>query len=119
MSTAIHSRSYRSHHPEKVRAYKQWYYLDHKKRDADRERRAQLRYRFGITPEQYDQLLADQRGVCAVCHRSDPTGRRLAVDHDHQTGVVRGLLCSNCNRAIGQLAESPDVLAAALAYLRQ
>src|SRR5687768_13778244 len=66
---------------------------------------AHLRRRFGITIEQYEQLLEAQGGVCGICGR--PPGKlRLAVDHNHETGEVRGLLCSDCNTAIGLLREN-------------
>lgn len=51
---------------------------------------------YGLTAEQYDMLLAAQGGRCAIC-RAKPKSKRLAVDHDHRTGAVRGLLCSRCN----------------------
>lgn len=57
--------------------------------------------RFGITPEQYDLLLTAQDDVCAICGESCATGRRLTVDHDHSTGLVRALLCTSCNRQLG------------------
>lgn len=63
-----------------------------------------LRRTYGITEEQYDQLLREQEGCCAVCqkHESEFTVR-LAVDHDHQSGEIRGLLCRYCNhRVVGR-----------------
>lgn len=56
---------------------------------------------FGLTVEQYDAMLERQGGVCGMCRQACATGRRLAVDHDHQTGRVRGLLCHRCNRGLG------------------
>src|SRR5882672_9589375 len=57
--------------------------------------------KFGITEEQYDELDRKQQGCCAVCGRhSDRFKVRLSVDHDHDTGEIRGLLCINCNRYI-------------------
>jgi len=75
-------------------------------------------YKFGCSREQYLTLLQQQNGVCAICSKS-PDGRfkRLAVDHDHKTGCVRGLLCSRCNRAIGLLGDDPGMLAQATRYL--
>lgn len=73
---------------------------------------------YGVTVEQYREMLARQGGVCAVCQREpDDAARSLCVDHDHETGAVRGLLCRPCNAAIGLLEEDPDRLRAALAYL--
>ncbi len=62
-------------------------------------RDARLRRLYDISAEEYDKLLAYQGGGCALCGRR-PVRVRLAVDHDHKTGRVRGLLCMNCNRAI-------------------
>lgn len=68
---------------------------------------------YGMDPGDFDLMVAAQSGVCAICAKP----RRLHVDHDHETGNVRGLLCSNCNTALGLLGEEVDVLIAALAYL--
>jgi Recombination endonuclease VII len=85
-------------------------------RECARDR--DLRKNFGITLEQYNDLLTAQDGRCAICHRhGDWTGRRLAVDHNHATGKVRGLLCGSCNRGIGFLDEDIKVLEGAIAYL--
>lgn len=79
--------------------------------------------RIGIEPHEYDQLLEDQGGVCAICKEKCTTKtqkgvqKSLAADHDHVTGATRGLLCSKCNTAIGLLGDDPAVIAAALAYL--
>lgn len=80
---------------------------------------------FGMTVEQYDALLASQGGVCAICHSEEThvspftkSARRLCVDHDHQTGEVRGLLCSACNRAIGLLGDSLPRILAVVDYLK-
>jgi len=70
----------------------------------------------GITQELYDQLLSNQDSKCAICRR--PPGRQyLAVDHDHETGEIRGLLCGTCNRALGLLRDSGEVLLAAYNYI--
>lgn len=87
--------------------------------DPDRDRRMNYRKKYGITLERYDEMLAAQGGVCAIC--AQPEQRKetanLAVDHCHATGEVRGLLCSNCNRAIGLLADDPERLRSAAEYL--
>jgi len=74
-----------------------------------------LGYKYGITLDEYEEMLAGQNGVCASCG-TPPAGRKLAVDHDHETGVIRGLLCQPCNTALGLLQESPDRVASLLAY---
>jgi hypothetical protein len=78
-----------------------------------------LRKSFGITVEQYDAMLARQRGACAICRiRSTDSPRRLHVDHDHKSGRVRGLLCYRCNTGIGVFLEDSARLRAAIRYLR-
>jgi hypothetical protein len=68
--------------------------------------------------EEYDALLDEQGHVCAICGGDDGE-RNLAVDHCHTSGVVRGLLCSNCNKALGLLRDDTARLAAAIAYLKR
>jgi hypothetical protein len=64
-------------------------------------------------------MLERQAGVCAICGRPPRGGRALDVDHDHVTGRVRGLLCGNCNRAVGFLDENPDLFDKAKVYILQ
>lgn len=85
--------------------------------NPDRLRAKNLMYSYGITPVEYDKILEDQSGVCAICGEQCSCRGRLAVDHDHRTGVVRGLLCNNCNRSLGLLKDSREVLLSAVAYL--
>lgn len=75
-------------------------------------------YHYGITPEDWDNLYKKQGGRCAICgiHQSE-LKRKLYIDHCHKTNVVRGLLCNNCNRALGELQESPELLRKAADYL--
>lgn len=73
--------------------------------------------RFGLAPGEYDSMMERQGGLCAICKEPCRSGRRLAVDHCHTTGKVRGLLCASCNRGIGYLADSPERLRSALTYL--
>jgi hypothetical protein len=81
-----------------------------------------LRRDFGISLADYLELFAHQRGVCAICRQPERSKRagklkQLAVDHDHETGRVRGLLCSNCNPMIGYAKDNADTLRAAAIYL--
>ena len=73
---------------------------------------------YGITNSDYEVLLQKQNGVCAICGNKNKAGKRLVVDHDHKSGVVRGLLCNTCNIGIGNLRDDPSILQKALAYLR-
>lgn len=79
--------------------------------------RSRLKQEFGLTLDQYEQLLRKQNGLCAICHQACKTGRRLAVDHDHNTGEVRGLLCGNCNRGLGMFNDNVVWLNRAIAYV--
>jgi hypothetical protein len=73
---------------------------------------------YGITGEQYDALYAAQGGKCYICQRANGRTKRLAVDHCHSTGVVRGLLCKMCNRdVLGHLRDSTEALQRAIEYL--
>lgn len=65
------------------------------------ERKVALKKLYGITPERYSKMLQEQGGKCAICGGL-PIQKRLAVDHDHETGKVRGLLCACCNMSLGQ-----------------
>ncbi len=71
--------------------------------------------KYGITPEVYETMLIEQRGVCAICGGVD--SRKLAVDHCHSTGRVRGLLCGTCNRGLGNFRDSTELLERAKGYL--
>jgi hypothetical protein len=73
---------------------------------------------YKLTSEHYARLLLAQDGKCAICLQPCRSRTLLCVDHDHDTGAVRGLLCSRCNAGLGQFQDSPDVLARARAYLR-
>ena len=83
----------------------------------DRVKNRVLKYSYGITLEDYNEMLASQKGVCAICNQPCATGRKLCVDHDHKTGKVRGLLCNDCNAGIGKLKDSSAILKTAANYL--
>jgi hypothetical protein len=76
-----------------------------------------MRKRYGITIREYEQLYIKQKGTCAICHQKCSTGMNLAVDHCHDTKEVRGLLCTNCNTAIGSLKHDTGLLTNAIHYL--
>jgi len=77
-----------------------------------------LKTAYGIPLGTYDRMLASQRGLCAICGSPDPFGRGdFHVDHCHDTGAVRGLLCAPCNTGIGQLGHSVERLQLAVDYL--
>lgn len=87
--------------------------------------RIRQRFRkYGITKEEYNRLLSDQQGVCAVCRQPESQMfngklRELSIDHSHLTGQVRGLLCQTCNSGIGMMKESTEILRKAIEYLEK
>lgn len=141
---AAYARKYRAEHKEELAAYHRKHYAEHKeKRDTyQREYNAEhreevnarsrrwraenteravnisLKHRFDITLDDYNAMLEAQGSSCAICGRTpEEEGRRLSVDHDHETGKVRGLLCNNCNRGIGYLQDNSSLCRLAANYL--
>lgn len=101
---------------KRKQAFKKW-----GQQNWQRRRNYMLKYTFGITGEQYDELLRKQDGNCAICGRHNlEFSRKLAVDHDHVTGEIRGALCEVCNRkVIGKHrgSEGAEIFRKAAAYL--
>lgn len=93
-------------------------YREGKPYTPEQELRWRLREKYGLELEEYEALVAAQNGVCAICKNPplESTGR-LSVDHDHNTRQIRGLLCANCNAALGQFKDDPIRLMAAIEYL--
>ena len=76
-----------------------------------------LKRNFGISYQEYLTMLASQNNCCAICNTNNPGARAFAVDHCHNTGVIRGLLCGNCNTGIGNLRDDIELLKRAIQYL--
>lgn len=74
---------------------------------------------FNLNVGQYQQMLEEQNHGCYLCGGTSKNGSALAVDHDHETGTVRRLLCDCCNRGIGLLQDSPELLAKAALYIAE
>lgn len=95
------------------------HYQKHHAKIREQQIDSRLRHRYGISKDQYDQMVADQEGRCLICDlvptRTD-NKLTLHVDHDHSTGVVRGLLCTGCNVKLGML-ENLDWVEKAQRYL--
>ena len=72
---------------------------------------------YGISVEDYEQMLEDQNGGCYICGKKPEGKRALDIDHDHTTGKVRGLLCSNHNRALGLLGDDISLMLRSVEYL--
>lgn len=108
--------------PDRKAYYAQWQREYRKTPNGKRYTRAMNLKKFGITPEQYDELHKKQKGLCASCGRPEtkPANQfgkpRLAVDHCHKSNIVRGLLCMKCNRALGLLDDDPEIVERLLRY---
>lgn len=137
------NRRYAERHPERVRESQKSYYARNREAQKEKNRRYRetnrerirlntLRYRerhptsqrdrdlrtkYGITVGQYEDMLLFQGQRCAICH-TVRSARLLHVDHDHDTGQVRGLLCVRCNTFLGYI-ETMGLLAEAMGYLRK
>lgn len=62
-----------------------------------------MKQMFNLTVEEWERLNKFQNGVCFICGKKQKSGKRLATDHSHKTGLIRGLLCSQCNRLFGKI----------------
>jgi hypothetical protein len=111
-----YQRSYRKRNAQKAREYtKTWQKTNHGKNKM-------LLNKYGITLEQYNQMLEKQLHACAICKQPEKQivwgkTKRLAVDHDHKTGKVRGLLCQKCNTTLGRYEDDPYVWENFMNYL--
>lgn len=95
------------------------YQREWRKRNSEKSRGYDLQRTYGISLTEYNQLLDNQNGVCAICKQTESVSRytNLAVDHCHATGKVRGLLCATCNRALGMFRDDRSILQNAIDYL--
>ncbi len=117
------SKKYRDEHKEESLNRAKKYRADRKDEIVSRDRHFSLKKKYGLTVEEYENLFVKQNGVCAVCGEPETALsnigkiKMLAVDHDHETGQVRGLLCNRCNTGIGLLGDNKTTLLKAVAYL--
>lgn len=88
----------------------------YREKHPQRNRATWLKTQYGLSIEDYDRMLDEQNGLCAICDEP-PKGKRLAVDHHHASGQIRRLLCDRCNHMIGHSQESPRVLRKAADYI--
>lgn len=95
---------------------KEKYNKKYPERVAAQSRNTKLKKKYAIEGRDYSEMMSKQNGVCAICFKKEH-GRHMAIDHDHSSGCVRGILCSKCNTGIGGFRDSVDVLERALQYL--
>lgn len=123
MSTSKDGKGYRCKACD-YKARKKWT-EDNPERSSYSARNRTLKYHYGIDIPTYEDMFFSQNGACAICGctENNTTGKRknwnFAVDHNHNTGKVRGLLCNTCNRGLGMLGDTIERLEKALAYLKK
>lgn len=98
-----YAKAFRAQNPERV---------------ALNSRRHMIKKKYGLTLDQYDEMVQRQSGLCALCRRP-PLRTNLAVDHDHSTGAIRMLLCDLCNQGLGCLKDDPELLRRAAEYIEK
>jgi len=117
--SAAYQKQRRALNPERAHAYDKLYREAHPDCIAKQRRKGRLK-KYSLTPEQFEAMRNAQGDLCAICgctQRPHPNHPFLAVDHDHATGTVRGLLCDLCNRGLGSFRDDAARLASAIAYL--
>lgn len=119
IKNAERGKRYRQNNKEKIAKQNKEYRNrpEVKARKAANEKNNCLLRKYGITFNQKQKMIADQNSRCAICKEILDNGRNTHVDHNHETGKIRGILCDNCNKAIGLLRDSPIFTRAATEYL--
>jgi|LakMenEpi03Aug12_release.lakeMendotaPanAssembly.Ray.scaffolds.fasta_scaffold355094_2 hypothetical protein len=113
-------RDYRVANFEKVRERHAAWRKENRVHINEYRRRQHYKYKYGMTIEDKEAMLAEQGGVCACCGSTEPRAKYgWAVDHCHTTGKVRGILCHHCNVTLGKVSDSPDHLKKLIAYLEK
>ena len=107
------SRRYYQNHIESERKRRYNYYLKNKEGWAKYHLN-----KYGITLSEYQVLLDSQKGVCKICEKKCESGKILCVDHNHDTGQIRGLLCTKCNKGLGLFKDNYELLKRAAKYLK-
>jgi hypothetical protein len=110
------SQEWRKQNPERFRAYQTAYRARPERKRATRDQ--YYRRTFGISADEFDDLLAAQGGGCAICGVTPTRAASLHLDHCHGSGELRGILCLSCNQGLGNFADDPARLERAAAYLR-
>jgi hypothetical protein len=114
---AAQQRKWRAANPDKAKAISLKHYTNHKDKinaaTVGRNRKRQ----YGVSQDQFDDMLASQSNSCAICQTTEPGSRAFHVDHCHETQQVRGLLCHHCNTGLGLFRDNTALLMRATEYL--
>lgn len=115
-----YSKKYIEKNRDKVKERLKNYYKTNYSKIKIKQKHTELKRIYGITLNEYNQLLKEQNDSCFICQKHQSNfKRKLAVDHDHKTGKVRGLLCHNCNTSLGKFNDDTIVLKRAIEYLEK
>lgn len=100
------------------------YWKNPTEQSMDKHRRRVRKHKYGLSPEKYQEMLESQHGVCALCGKPETvihnvTPKPLSVDHDHETGKVRELLCHHCNTGLGYFKDDVELMQRAIEYLKR
>lgn len=115
-----YNEHYREKHRRKsVEARKSIYQQRKQKTTFESRKDYRLKYRFGLTLQQYEQMLVSQDNKCYICQSVFDEKNSPKVDHDHVTGKVRKLLCMSCNTSLGHLQEDPELFNKCIQYLQE
>ena len=115
-----HHVEWRAKNHDKVRANRTRYYENNRDKVLTRNKWSRVKSIYGITQDEYNVLYDAQGGCCAICgdHQID-LNRPLHIDHNHETGKIRGLLCNKCNFILGLSNENKEILQNCIAYLEK
>jgi len=112
-------KKYHRINTEQRREYKKKYHPQWCKHNPEKVRAGQLKYKYNLTPDDYEKMLEEQNRMCAICGETERVRSRLSIDHDHVTGKVRELVCSRCNTAMGFLDDSSIKTSKMADYLKR
>lgn len=127
LCATCYRREYRKNNPAKT---KKWWKISNRRRkgsgyakkyysqNKEKFRGLHLKYHFGISSEQYTEMFKKQNGACAICGKFS-IELNLQIDHDHETGRIRELLCGKCNRALGLLHDDINIFSSAIKYIER
>jgi hypothetical protein len=114
-------------HPKSAARQSKWYYKHHEaakathrayyKKRAEKQRVRVLEKKYNLTPDAYDQMLAEQFNRCAICSKKFESRKETRIDHCHTTNKVRGILCHGCNVGLGYFYDDAEKLILAAKYL--
>ena len=121
-----HSKNGKVYYQSKCKPCHTTYNRELRARDTTKRHGYKLKHKYGMTVQDYDALMEKQGGVCAICknpetsrHSKSKEVQRLAVDHCHESGKIRGLLCQACNTALGKFNDNLSTLESAILYLKE